>query len=301
MKQVIYADVLVILNLFITYGLLRLTGIICRSEKRQWLLMLACFLSGLYSLVIIIPNIPDFLVAVSRLPVSVMLVLLSFKVNNIRHFLRLFCAFFTVNFVFAGLMFFLWYFFAPAGMYFNNGIVYFNISIELLGVMICICYFAVLIFSKLISFKTPVNTMYVLTVFLKDKTVTCSAFFDTGNCLKDVFTSYPIIILDKKTAVSLFEKEISFELTNDKDIPIFHPVICTSVTGEEMLMCFKPDKIRIRGVKCDFETDRVCVAITDKLIKNGEYSALLGSEIFQNKTNETGDCHFSAISQKIFK
>ena len=125
MQQVIYADVLVIINIFVTYGILRLVGIVCHSEKKQLMLPVASFLSGIYSL-IILPDIPDYLIILSRFPMGAVLVIMSFRIYNPRHFVRLYSCFFVVNFLFAGLMFALWYLFAPKGMYFNNGIVYFK-------------------------------------------------------------------------------------------------------------------------------------------------------------------------------
>lgn len=294
MQQIIYADVLVIINMFVTYGMLRLTGIICRSEKRQIAMFLSSLLSGFYSLIIIIPDISDFAVALSRLPVSVGIILLSFSVYNLRHFLRLFACFFAVNFIFAGIMFALWFFFSPKGMYFNNGIVYFNINIEMLAILVCVCYFLTLLFSKLISFSAPVNTVYELQIFLGGRSCSMKAFHDTGNCLKDVFTGYPIIVANKASVQKLFDCEISSESEKD-GVPLFRPILCNTVSGSEMLLSFKVDKIRIRGVKCDFERDKVHVAITDKTIKNGDFSALIGSAVFENQIFEKGDDYLVSI------
>ena len=291
MQQIIYADVLLIINMFVTYGILRLTGIICKSEKKQVALFLSSLLSGIYSLIIIIPDIPDWLIAVSRFPVSVAIVFFSFCVYNLRHFFRLFACFFAVNFVFAGIMLALWLFISPRGMYFNNGIVYFNISIEMLTMLVCVCYFLTLLFNKLISFRAPVNTVYDLQIFLGDRSVRMKAFLDTGNCLKDAFTGCPVIIVHKPSAQKLFDSEIS--LHSEKDgVPVFRPIPCSTVSGSEMLLSFKVDKIRIRGVKCDFERDKVYVAVTDKTIKNGDFSALLGSAVFENQIMRKDDDYF---------
>jgi hypothetical protein len=49
------------------------------------------------ALIIIVPDIPQWLINFSRLPVSVGIILLSFYAYNLRHFLRLFACFFAVN------------------------------------------------------------------------------------------------------------------------------------------------------------------------------------------------------------
>lgn len=294
MQQIIYADVLVIINMFVTYGILRITGKICRSEKRQLGLFLSSVLSGAYALIIIVPEVPHWLINFSRLPVSVVIILLSFCVLNFRHFLRLFACFFAVNFIFAGMMSALWFFLSPKGMYFTSGIVYFNISIETLAVMICICYFATLLFNKLISFRTPVNTVYDLQIFLGDKSVRMKAFLDTGNCLKDAFTGYPIIVVHKASAQKLFESEIS-PFSEKDGVPLFRPILCNTISGSEMLLSFRVDKIRVKGVNCNFERDKVQIAVTDKAIKNGDFSALLGSAVFENQIVRKGDDNLVSI------
>ena len=296
MQQVIYADVLVIINMFVTYGIVRLTGIICHSEKKPVLLLIAALLSGIYSL-IIISDIPDYIIILSRFPVGALFVFMSFRVYNFRHFIRLYSCFFVVNFLFAGLMFALWYLFSPKGMYFNNGIVYFNINIEMLAVLICVCYFSTLVLNRLTSFKAPVNTLYEVEIAYKGKTTFCKAFYDTGNSLKEPFTGYPVIVLNKDIASTLFDCEISLDAVKN-GVPIFRPLFCSTVSGNEMLLCFRADRVRVKGVNCNFVTDMVYIALTNKKIKNGDYSALLSSEIFENKTNGKGDYYLATVIEE---
>lgn len=298
MQQIVYADVLFVINMFITYGMLRLVGIICRSEKRHLLTVLSSFLSGLYSLIIITPGVSDFAIILSRIPVCMLLVFISFRIFNVLHFVRLFSCFFMVNFLFAGIMFALWYLFSPKGMYYNNGIVYFNINIEMLAVLICVCYVFTLLLNKFISFRTPVNTLYEIEIFYENKSVKCRAFYDTGNNLRDAFTSYPVVVADRKTVQPLFECEISLESMKN-GVPVFRPVFCSTVASQEMLLSFKADKINVKGVKCCFNTDKAYIAVSDKSFKNRDYSALLGSGIFENRSNEKGDSYLATVIKQI--
>ena len=168
----------------------------------------------------------------------------------------------------------------------------------MLTVLICVCYFLSLVLNKLISFKAPVNTLYDIEIVYQNKSVRCRAFYDTGNNLRDVFTSYPIVVAEKQVVQSLFDCEISLESMKD-GVPVFRPVFCSTVASDEMLLSFKADKILVRGVNISFCTDKVYVAVSDKRLKNTDYSALLGSGIFENRTKEKGDNYLATVIKQV--
>lgn len=287
--RVIYADILFVLNVYITYGLLLLTAFISKTSVKRLRLLSASLLSGLYSLIILVPDISDTVLSLSRVPVSLLFVLVGFSAVNRRHFLRLTVSFFVVNFGFAGLMLALWYFFSPDSMYYNNGIAYFDIDALTLVVLTAVCWVVLKLFCRLLSFRAPHNTVYDLHIYYNDKTFLCRSLLDTGNSLTDPFTAYPVIIVYKGVFEGVFGENIFDEKIAVQNKLRF--IVCSTVSGERLLPCFKPSSVKIKSLEASFETDRVVVAITEKKLRNGDFEAILPPDLFVNQKCERGESY----------
>lgn len=287
--QVIYADVLFVINLYITYGLLLLTGIITKSSSKRLRLLLSSCFSGFYSLIILVPDISDTVVAVTRIPACLIIVLLAFSFSNKKHFLRLVVGFLAVNFVFAGLMFAMWYFFYPRGMYYNNGVVYFDIDTVSLIVLTAVCYAALKAGEYLLRLKAPSNTIYDLKIYVLGKVYSCRSFLDTGNGLKDHFTGYPVIIVNEASFKEILPEDVFDESKLSESRLKFRFIVCSGISGTGLLPSFTPEKVTISSFKESFETSDIVIAVTKTKIKNGNFDAVLPSDIFINQTSERGE------------
>ena len=289
--RVIYADILFVLNVYITYGLLLLTAFISKTSVSRPRLLLSSLLSGLYSLIILV-EVSDLVLSLSRIPVCFLLIFVGFRVMNKRHFLRLTVSFFGVNFGFAGLMLALWYFFAPDSMYYNNGIVYFDIDALTLVVLTAVCWLVLRCIFRVLSFRVPHNTVYDLHIYYKGEEFVCRSLLDTGNSLSDPFTSYPVIIVQKKVFGNIFGEKTDISSAADKGLRF---IVCSTLGGDGLLPCFKPSEVKIKSLEGSFVTDRVVVALTDKKLKNGEFDAILSPDLFVNEKCERGDCYVKKI------
>lgn len=287
--RIIYADILFVLNVYITYGLLLLTALISKTSMKRLRLLFASLLSGLYSLIILVPEISDSAVSLSRVPFCFLLIFVSCRVLNKRHLFRLVVSFFGVNFAFGGLMFALWYFFTPENLYYNGGIVYFDIDATTLVVLTAVCWVLLRAICKALSFKTPHNTVYDLHIYYKDKEFLCKSFLDTGNSLSDPFTAYPVVIVHKGVFEGIFSENIFDEKTALENKLRF--IVCSTVGGEGLLPCFRPSRVKISSLDGSFETDRVVVALTEKKLRNGDFEAILPPDLFVNQKSERGDSY----------
>ncbi len=284
MTQIIYADILVVVNIYVTYLLLRLTGLVTNSELKPARLVFSAFIGGFYSLILLLPNITDSIIVTTRVLMCFILLILAYKVNSKCHLLKLVVAFFIINFVFAGIMIGLWYAFNPTSFLFNNGIVYFNIDTISLLVLTVICYTIFLTFHKILKVKSPINCLYTLTIYIKDITYNCKAFLDTGNTLRDPFSSLPVIVV----AQSVFDAHID-ELNGEIRGKMLRYIPCSTISSNNLLPAFRPDKIHIKGISSDFFATDVYIAISKNIMKNNEFDALLNASVFENKTNENGE------------
>lgn len=282
MTQVIYADVLVVLNTYVTYILLLLTAIISHEKINRLPFVLSALCGGFSALLILVPEISEAALSTIRLFAAAVFLLIAFGKGKVRRFIRLYCCFFAVNFLFAGLMLVLWYLAKPGRMYFSSSILYFDIDTFSLVALTAVCYLIIRIMSRFITIKSPIGRIYDVEIFLDGKSVRIKGFLDTGNNLKDPFTSKPVLIADKKSIVPLGNEKGGFSAEKLRYIP------CTTVSGGDMLPCFRADKVRINGVSCRFDVEGVFIGITNSKIKNGEYDILLCDAVFDNKTNESG-------------
>lgn len=278
MTQVVYADILFVVNVYVTYALLALTDLIAKTSSKRIRRVLGAILGGLYSFVIFIPYLPSWAITVSRLAFAALLVFVVYGKMSRKSFFINYSGFFLVNFIFAGLMFALWYFIAPSSMMYYGSVVYFDIDTLTLVILTIVCYAIISFVDLLIRSRSPSDTLFELSVYIKNKCVTCKAFFDTGNCIVDPFTSMPVIIMDENICEEILPEYIETNSENAADLS-FRYIPCSSFAGEGTLKAFRPERVHIKGVKTEFDTDKVFVAMTNKKIKGGEYGALLNSAL----------------------
>lgn len=289
--QVIYADILFILNLYITYALLLLTSFITKETVNRWRLLLSSVLSGAYSLIILIPFISDVVVGISRFFALIVIVLVAYGRQNLRHFLRLSVCFFAVNLIFAGLMLLLWYFLSPRNMYFNSGIVYFDISAAELVVTTAVSYFILKAIHRIVSLKTPSDTVFQLEIYVDGECFRCKALLDTGNTLTDPFSGCPVIVVNRDVLKDIELPDLSKPSAASDNRLKFRYIVCSTVSGEGVLPAFRPEKVKISAFKSSFEIDRVVIAVTEKKLKNGTFGAILPSTLPFYKLSERGVFH----------
>lgn len=293
MTQVVYVDILVVVNVYVNYGLLRLCSLICRQKSKPWRFVASAVLGGFSSVMILIPSIPNGIFIILRLILALILVYAAFGFSNKLQFLRAFGSFFFVNFIFAGLMLALWLFVSPKSMLYSTGIVYFNIDTMSLVILTLICYAVMRLIHMLIEFKTPRNTIYDMEILVSETKFLCRAFLDTGNSLKEPFSSLPVIIVNQNISDYANTKKLIAAFA-DGGYPE-RIVTASTVNSVNVLHAYKPDKIHIKGIKTEFETSLVYIALTQTKIKNGDFDALLNPSIFENQTNEAGEYYAEKI------
>ena len=278
MQRVIYADVLVVINIYITCFLLKSSALLAKVNPDRLRLFIASFLGGLYSLTVLLPDKLQNAISPIRFAAVALFVFVAFGFTSAKAFLRLSLCFLFCSFIFAGLMLALWYFVCPEGMYFNGSVVYFDIDIKALVILTVVCYAFITSFDRLFRTRAPVNTVFICKVLCNGREYSLRAFLDTGNRLKDYFTGKPVIIAHREHFSDLFpgEAEVENELNNEKIRYIF----CSTLSGKGLLPAFSPDSVHIKGAEYDFITDAVTVAITDKTLLNGEYDAILPVDLF---------------------
>lgn len=272
--QTIYADVLVILNTYVNFALLRLTALIDRKKVRRLRIFLAALTGGFYSLIILCENANSVLLFISKLFISVLMVFIAFGYGGLRCFLRSFAVFFGVSLGFAGLMLALWLFAAPEGMIFNNGTVYFRLSTMTLLIFTAVSYALVRLIFLFAERHTPKGSLYDVEITVSDKKISCRGLLDSGCSLRDWYSSLPVILIDESLSRRIPQSIIGDE-TKSRLIPV------QTATGSTLIRIFRPQNIYIKGISFECDNVDAYIGLCTQKIGNGEFGAILPHDIIE--------------------
>lgn len=259
--MVIYADVLFVVNFFITYLLLKLTNLLLKESTGVVRLLSAAAFGGLYSQVIFIDELNVLVTAIGKIIASMIIVLISFKFKRITKYLKAVCIFYFSNMIFLGIIIAIILLFKPNGIALKNSVVYFDLSAKVLIVSAAVAYLISVLIIKLYNKTIASSELYRLSVSKNGNTYNLYAFVDSGNKLKEPFSDYPVIIADKNKICNCTERVIPYN----------------TVGGEGVLNAFKPDKLVVSNGKDSFETNRVYIALSQ--IDDSDFSAIINPEI----------------------
>lgn len=283
----VYADVLLIINLFVNYALLLCSAKIMKNPVPRLRILLGSAVGSVYGLVIFLPEIPKPLELIMRIAVTALIVFCTFGFTDIRKFLRCFFTFFAVSMGFGGVMLVLWITVAPVGMVYNNGTVYFDVNLAVLAVSTVVCFAVISIISFFIERRAPRESSAVVTVYVSGKSVKLNAIIDTGNSLRETFSGYPVAVAEKAELKDIMPQSIIdyFENKTESENTGIRLVIHKTVSGTGVMPAFRPDYVEIRTVSRKIKTDKLYIAVTENNLAGGEYSMLLNPEIINGEKN----------------
>ena len=288
MTGVIYADVLLILNTYINYAILILTALFLHISVSRLRVLIAAVIGGICSLIVLLPFCSEVVLGFLRLFLCIALPIVSFDYRGIKPLVKQIGVFLSVNFLFAGIMFALWYFVSPSAVYYNTGIFYFDMEPLSLAVLTAVCYLAVRIFRKIIDLKAPKNTLYDVCLTIKGEEFYLKGFLDTGNNLKDPFTGADVVIVSRNALEKYFpENKTMSEIIEVSPLKIRY-LPCVTVSGSKLMPVFRCDEMKIKGVSAEACQRGVMIGVSDEKIKNGDFQALLPAGIFQNNYSDRG-------------
>lgn len=267
LKQTIYVDVLVGVNLFINYFLLLATAKFLLLPFKRKRLILASAAGAAYSLTILLPQINPVLSVLVKLLMSASIVWAAFGYGGINSFIKKTAVFYIINFAFAGLMTALWYFLSPSGLIIRNSVVYFDISPLMLIALTVLCYVLITLLNRITGRQMPQKLFCRVKVRRGGASCVFSAKVDTGNSLKEPFSGYPVVVAYEKAVSSV----IPDGGTGVRLVPY------GTVSGEGLLKAFKPDGFTVLYGKQEAEIKNVYVAVSKT--KPGDCDALLNPEL----------------------
>lgn len=282
--MVVYADVLMAVNLIVDYFLLKISGKILNFTPKLWRMILAAVLGAVFSLYIFFPQGKAITELTVKILMSSVMVLVSFGFKNLKFFLKAFGTFFIVTCLYAGIMIALWQTLKPKGMVINNSVVYFNISPVALVFATVLGYLIYILCSKIFASSAKFAQKCEIKISVDNQNAYATAIIDTGNSISDLFSKSEIIIADESILILLFgttDKE-----KNPKLIPRYRAIPCSTVSGHDILDGFRCDSAVITYQNKIINIEKPIVAISKNGLKE-DYSAIINPKIIGEKNDKT--------------
>ncbi len=288
-ETVIYADVLTVLNIIVTYILICAARTLSHLPSRRAGTVIASFIGGFSALIIFVPPMNILLSVLYKILTAAAIVFAAFVPKSVKAFFKGFAYFLAVSFLFAGVMLGIELIFSPPNMRFINGAVYFDMSITFLVGSVLAVYGVLVICEKLLAVKFCKNTLCTVTVEYRGASAELNALYDTGNTARDVLNGKPLNIVYIDDVAAFFSSaELEYLKSDEWNVSVpselktrVHLVPCSSVGGKSVLKAFNPDRVEVRikgkirfAVPCTF-------AVTTERLSDGEYGIILNADIFE--------------------
>ena len=267
---IVYADVLIFLNLIVNYFLLCACFKILKQTPKTIRVILSAAVGGISSLYIFLPKLNILLEIILKITTCTLMVLICFSFKNAKAFLKNVGILFAVTCAYGGVMFAFWLMFNPYGMVINNSVVYFNISPLALIIFSVAAYIIFSIFSLIFGKISKFANKCSVTVFANNKNIRLEAIIDTGNSIEDIFSSSQIIIADQAQVNKLFSLE-------DKNSSRYRILPCNTVSGNSILEGFRCDSAVIISENKKTVLQKPILAISKSDLKDG-YNAIINPE-----------------------
>ncbi|MDR1927782.1 MAG: sigma-E processing peptidase SpoIIGA [Oscillospiraceae bacterium] len=294
MSDVIYLDILIAINIFVTYLLLAASAFFSAVHTKRWRLLLSSLFGGATALLIFLPEAPWWLLLTEKLLCALAIVWLGFGFGERRRFLRCFSAFFAVSFAFAGIMLALWLTLKPGGMLYHNGTLYFDVNLITFVLFACACYAAVRGLVALLRRRHPGANACQATVQILGRSITLPAFYDSGNKLTDGFTGAPVVVAEYRALCGFLPEELRPFFRGEggmgqippedpwrsrlREIP-FH-----ALGREGLLPAFRSDRVTVKTKNQAVPTPQAIVAVTADALSDGSYALLLQASMLEHHT-----------------
>ncbi|MCI6136993.1 MAG: sigma-E processing peptidase SpoIIGA [Oscillospiraceae bacterium] len=286
MSNVIYVDILLMINLLVNFLMLSAAGLLVKTPMRSWRILLSAAIGAVYSLIIFLPDMNLFFSIALRVICFAAMLFTAFSIRSVKDFLRAGGGFLMANFAFAGITLAIWLIFKPDGLTYKNGAVYFDISAVTLLLTSAACYAVIRLISYFMRRNAPDSHTATVRIDYRGKEAECAALIDTGSSLKEPFSSYPAIVFEYSAIASVLPDEIK-ELVR-REIKEDEAYACRgvrfisfrSVGGSGLLPAIKIDKATVKTAKGIFSCSETYAAIYNGSLSGGEYSALIGNNFF---------------------
>lgn len=260
----IYADVLILENCIVNFFLLVLTMKCIKHKCKMITLMSSSLIGGVYTMVILIPQLNLLSYLPFELAVACIMLRLTYGKTSIFNIIKLLFIFLMLTFTLSGVcfLFSLRQNVCLLGKTFK--IEKYSVKYIMLGIMIIY-----LIYSRIIEYMKDKlftdNFRFKIQFKIGDKQYNFKSFLDTGNELREPITNLPCILIEENMIddINFDEKKIYY-------------ILYSSIGHGGRLKGIRVNNIKIKSKNHLYEEiDAIICPCKEKLSKEHEFNALL--------------------------
>lgn len=249
MKQTVYVDVLISVNLLVDYFLLYAAAVISGRGRDRVRMCLGAAIGAVGSLVIFLPKLPQLLTLLLAVLLSAAMTFTAFVWRGWHLFLRSLLVMYTMSICYSGIMLLLWDLSGGSNISVNNGAVYINIDPKLLILTTVVLYAAISVFSGRISARGMKRRHCTLTFYEKNERLSVEGIIDTGNMLTEPFSGIPVIVADIGAVAAVLPEGIDKLIQgSDTTASTQHKVRFIpyhTASGSGVMLAYRPERIDI--------------------------------------------------------
>ena len=289
----IYLDVIFLENFIINFIILYAVGIETKTKIKFLKLMLASIVGSIYVVIVYLINNSFFSNIIMKILLSIVMIYIAYKTNNLKTVLKMILYFYLTSFVFGGGTLALIYIVNTGKISIQNGVIHGKYTTLTIMTGIIIGFFVIIMAFKLIKSKISKKDFICnIEIEIEEKKVKTKAMIDTGNFLKEPITNIPVVIVESNLLKNIIPNEILeniesilggdlskiSESVKNKYLLKMKVIPFTSLGKENgMLLGIKAKEIKIEEMNETRKIEKVIIGLYNKKInKRGEYHALIG-------------------------
>ena len=205
----VYLDVIFLENLILNFLILYAVGIETKSGIKFVQIVLSSAVGSVYTVLAYISNNEFFQSIVMKFMLSIIMLHIAYKTNNLKELLKKIVYFYLTSFVFGGGALAIIYITNTGKISIYNGMICGKYTLLTILIGVIVSFIVIIISFTLIKNKISKKDIVCnITIRINDKKVKTRAFIDTGNFLKEPITNIPVIVAEH----SLFKNIISDEI-----------------------------------------------------------------------------------------
>lgn len=279
MPLTIYADIFVIVNLYIDFFLLWCVRGFLRLPAKTWRLVAGGLAGALCALAGLLP-LPPWLALLAGGGAALGAAAAAFCPMAWRVLLRAWLCLWAFSFLLAGFFLFLIRFFAPRHVAVVGSAIYLDLSLPLLLAFTCAAYGAFWAFGRLFPRESAILRLCRLRVENQGACVEITAKADTGNALREPFSGLPVVVCEA-AAIKPAAPAAAWGFLETGAAPQagdgLRLVPYESLGGSGVLPAFRPERV------VDTKTGRELpcyLALHKQRLSSGQFAALYNPDLF---------------------
>lgn len=275
----VYADVLVIVNLYIDFILLQAVQSFLRLKAGNGRLVLGALAGALCGLTGLLP-VPGWLSPLLGGLCSLAAVAAAFAPIRPGLFLRCWLCAWLASFLLAGFLLFLAQFAPPGYLGMVGGAAYLNLSLPVLFAGTCLAYLVLWLFRR--AFPRERSLPLVKLVVQTEKgEAAVFAKADTGCALREPFSGLPVVLCQASALGAAVPGAAEDYLQGRAPREPLRLAPFESLGGRGLLPCFRPRRVAEAGTGRELEC---YVAVTNTPLSSGQFAALYNPDLFPPST-----------------